>query len=312
MNASHNGRLERAETGARELYRLGARQVWLFGSLAMGRVQDGHSDIDLAVVGLPRYHLGMAKLLVRAATGCYTDIVTLEDATPEMRASVRRSCLPLDPVRESCAVRATGEAVPRPITHYQRRIDAVRAELSACGSRSVLDLGCGEGHLLASLAGDSRFVRLGGVDMDAHALAKARASVGAAAGTSRNRPAVDLWLGLIVHRDERLLGYEADTALEVIEHLESPQLEAFGEVTFGFARPRIVIVTTPNAEYNVVWGFQGRRHADHRFEWGRAEFVAWADSAALRYGYVPTFQGIGLIHPDHGAPTQMAVFVRLS
>lgn len=312
MNAGRDSRLERAETGARELYRLGARQVWLFGSLAMGRVQDGHSDIDLAVAGLPLHRLDEAKRLVRAATGCYIDIVTLEDATPDLRAAVQRGCLPLEPASGSYHALATGEALSRPITHYQRRIDAVLAELFASGARSVLDLGCGEGHLLAALAGDGRFVRLGGVDLDEEALARARARIGAAAAASGKWLVLDLWQGLIVHRDECLLGYEAATALEVIEHLEPPQLEAFGVVTFGFGRPRVAIVTTPNAEYNVQWGFRGRRHADHRFEWGRAEFVAWADSVALCYGYVPKYQGIGPIHPDYGAPTQMAVFERLS
>jgi len=312
MNGGRDGHLDRAEAGARELYRLGARRVWLFGSLARRQVQDGHSDIDPAVAGLPLHRLDEARRLVSAATGCHTDIVTLEDATPEMRASVQRGCLPLEPAGGSDRVIATGEARPRPITHYQRRLDAVLAELLASGARSVLDLGCGEGHLLAALAAEGRFVRLGGVDLDAEAVARARDRVGAAIVASGERPVVELWQGLISHHDERLPGYQAATALEVIEHLETPQLEAFGGVMFGCARPRVAFVTTPNAEYNAQWGFRGRRHADHRFEWGRAEFVAWADGAALRYGYVPTFYAIGPVHPDCGAPTQMAVFERLS
>ena len=54
---------------------------------------------------------------------------------------------------------------------------------------------------------------------------------------------------------------------------------------FGAARPGAVIVTTPNAEYNVrLRDAPGRamRHPDHRFEWTRAEFAAWADGVAGR------------------------------
>ena len=39
--------------------------------------------------------------------------------------------------------------------------------------------------------------------------------------------------------------------MEVIEHLDEPRLAAFERVLFEFARPRTVVVTTPNVEYNV-------------------------------------------------------------
>ena len=47
-------------------------------------------------------------------------------------------------------------------------------------------------------------------------------------------------------------------------------------------------MTTPNAEYNVRFETlpAGKlRHRDHRFEWTRAEFAAWADGVAERHGY---------------------------
>ena len=41
-------------------------------------------------------------------------------------------------------------------------------------------------------------------------------------------------------------------------------------------RPKVVAMTTPNAEFNVLFpGFSGFRHADHRFEWTRKEFELW-------------------------------------
>ena len=57
---------------------------------------------------------------------------------------------------------------------------------------------------------------------------------------------------------------------------------------FEYARPRLVVVTTPNVDYNVLFeGLEpGRmRHSDHRFEWTRAEFRHWAEAVAARRGY---------------------------
>ncbi len=72
-------------------------------------------------------------------------------------------------------------------------------------------------------------------------------------------------------------------------------------------------MTTPNVEYNVR--FEGlpegtHRHRDHRFEWTRAEFEAWAASVAGEYRYDVRFLPVGPLDPEVGSPTQMAVFSR--
>ena len=41
--------------------------------------------------------------------------------------------------------------------------------------------------------------------------------------------------------------------MEVIEHIDSPRLDAFEEVIFGAAKPGAVLITTPNAEYNTLF-----------------------------------------------------------
>jgi len=99
----------------------------------------------------------------------------------------------------------------------------------------------------------------------------------------------------------------------VIEHLDRPRLAAFERGAFEFARPRMLVVTTPNAEYNVRWPSlpAGRfRHRDHRFEWTRAEFERWGSAVADRFAYGVRFAPVGPVDPDVGAPTQMAVFER--
>ncbi|MFD8263733.1 3' terminal RNA ribose 2'-O-methyltransferase Hen1, partial [Streptomyces griseoluteus] len=52
------------------------------------------------------------------------------------------------------------------------------------------------------------------------------------------------------------------------------------------------------------------RHGDHRFEWTRAEFAAWAAAVAERYGYTVELRPVGPHDPEVGPPTQMAVFHR--
>jgi hypothetical protein len=98
---------------------------------------------------------------------------------------------------------------------------------------------------------------------------------------------------------------------EVIEHLDLPRLPALEYAVFGAARPGAVVVTTPNVEYNVRWETLPAghvRHADHRFEWDRAEFRAWAERVAGTYGYSVTVRPVGPYDEQVGAPTQLALF----
>ncbi len=101
--------------------------------------------------------------------------------------------------------------------------------------------------------------------------------------------------------------------MEVIEHVDPSRLPALEDAVFAGARPAAVIVTTPNAEYNVLYPTLQRgalRHDDHRFEWTRAEFRAWADAVAARHGYAVEFRPVGAEDAVLGAPTQMALLRR--
>ena len=101
--------------------------------------------------------------------------------------------------------------------------------------------------------------------------------------------------------------------LEVIEHIEMDRLATLEQVVFGLALPRVVIVTTPNREFNVLYRrfVPGKfRHADHRFEWTRKEFKDWAERVAKEYGYKIAFDGVGAEDPNLGYPTQIGVFSR--
>jgi 3' terminal RNA ribose 2'-O-methyltransferase Hen1 len=129
----------------------------------------------------------------------------------------------------------------------------------------------------------------------------------------RQRQRVELVQGALTYRDRRIEGFDVATVVEVVEHLDPGRLRAFERVVFAHARPSTVVVTTPNVEYNVRFPTlpAGQlRHRDHRFEWSRAEFAAWAAATADRHGYRARHEGIGPDDPEVGPPTQMAVFTR--
>ena len=91
------------------------------------------------------------------------------------------------------------------------------------------------------------------------------------------------------------------------------RLGALERNVFEFARPGVVVVTTPNVEYNARFEHLPAsrfRHKDHRFEWTRGEFRAWAENSAARFGYAVRFLPVGPEDPALGPPTQMGVFTR--
>ncbi|MCE7984060.1 MAG: 3' terminal RNA ribose 2'-O-methyltransferase Hen1 [Caldilinea sp. CFX5] len=202
----------------------------------------------------------------------------------------------------------------RQATLHELRLDAVLAALKAAGAQRVLDLGCGEGRLLALLLKEKSFTTILGADVSTRALEIAADRLHLDRLPPRQRERITLLHSSLIYRDERLAGFDAAAIVEVIEHLDPPRLAAFERVLFECARPQTVVLTTPNAEYNVMWPTlpAGRfRHRDHRFEWTRAEFAAWCQQVADRFGYSVTLAPIGPVDETVGAPSQMGVFTRL-
>ncbi|NEA46554.1 3' terminal RNA ribose 2'-O-methyltransferase Hen1 [Streptomyces sp. SID10815] len=209
------------------------------------------------------------------------------------------------------AVADETEIEERPAPLAVRRREAITAALAAAGAARVLDLGCGQGQLVQALLKDPRYTEIVGVDVSVRALAIAGRRLKLDRMGERQAARVTLVQGSLVYTDKRLKGYDAAVLSEVIEHLDLPRLPALEYAVFGAARPRTVVVTTPNVEYNVRWEALPAghvRHGDHRFEWTRAEFRAWADAVAERHGYTVEFTPVGPDDPEVGPPTQMAVF----
>ena len=205
------------------------------------------------------------------------------------------------------------EAVEEIMTLGEQRIGAVVAALKDSGARRVLDLGCGEGRLLEALLQERDFEEIVGVDVSVRSLKRARGKLRLDRLAPMQRSRLGLFQGSLVYRDGRFAGYDAAAVVEVVEHLDPPRLAAFERVVFGFARPRTVVLTTPNAEYNVNFDALpagAHRHRDHRFEWSRDEFGAWSEGGAERFGYGVRFLPVGAEDAAVGPPTQMAVFER--
>jgi len=208
---------------------------------------------------------------------------------------------------------AEENSLERPISLHEQRLELVHAVLRESGATAVLDLGCGEGRLLRRLLEDRQFTRIVGMDVSYRSLEIAAERLKLDRLPPKQRERISLLHGSLVYRDDRLRGFDAAAVVEVIEHLDPPRLAAFERVAFEFARPRVVVLTTPNAEYNVMWPSlpAGQfRHRDHRFEWTRPEFEQWAARVADRFRYTVRFAPVGPAQPAVGSPTQMAVFTR--
>jgi 3' terminal RNA ribose 2'-O-methyltransferase Hen1 len=250
-----------------------------------------HPERELIV----RRYLKGFRALVRAATKGLEEMVEPEE--PEA-------------VAERDAVE---DALERPVRLNDERLDRVAGVLKEAGATSVVDLGCGEGKLLRRLLKERSFARLVGVEVAPRVLARAAERLRLENMPDMQRRRIELLQGSLVYRDERLTGFDAAALVEVIEHMDADRLPALEAAVFAHARPKAVVITTPNREYNVLFeklGVGKLRHPDHRFEWTRAEFEGWAKQVGQRNGYTVQFEGIGTAHPDHGSPTQMGVFTQ--
>jgi SAM-dependent methyltransferase len=210
------------------------------------------------------------------------------------------------------AAGAGAESPERPVPLAVLRREAVLRVLRDCGARTVADLGCGEGVLTGDLLRDGSFATIVAADVSARALLIAARRLRLDRLPEARRERLTLIQSSLTYRDARLAGLDAAVLMEVIEHVEPDRLGALERTVFGYARPGTVVVTTPNREYNPEYGMpEGAvRHRDHRFEWTRAEFAAWAARIAAGYGYGVRYLPVGPESPTAGPATQLAVFSR--
>ncbi|XP_054008797.1 uncharacterized protein LOC128892410 [Hylaeus anthracinus] len=187
--------------------------------------------------------------------------------------------------------------------------------------RKVVDFGCSELGFLVYLKNISGIEEILCVDTDRSLLEtykdKSAPLISEYLHTRTTPLTVEVCEGSVTHNDKKLEKTDAVICIELIEHLYPDTLNELPQNIFGFIKPKLAIITTPNADFNVLFpNFSGFRHHDHKFEWTRQQFQDWAENITSKWpDYVVTFDGIckGPEGTEHlGACTQMAVFHRLT
>lgn len=177
---------------------------------------------------------------------------------------------------------------------HEKRHTRIVEDIVSWNARNVVDLGCGEGRLLERLVVLAQDMNVIGVEPSSRDLDRARKRLSNNPGKNLD-PRVRLLHGSALYADERLNGFDVAVLSEVIEHVDKDRLAHLARSVFGGMRPNRVIITTPNGDYNQLFGMRPGefRHSDHRFEWSSAECRQWVSEVTATYDYDAVITGAG-------------------
>lgn len=202
---------------------------------------------------------------------------------------------------------------------YIQRYFYAQQQLARFGVKHVVDFGSAECKISRFLVRIPTLQKLGLVDLDQYLLECNKYAIWPSSFDyleKRDLPLhVQLYCGSVTDLDTCIVDCDGVSMVEIIEHLQPDVLSAAMENVFGRLQPKVVVITTPNADFNVLFpNFSGIRHWDHKFEWSRQEFQNWCDEHCRRYPYSVEYGGIGEppAGSDHlGHCSQSAVFIRI-
>jgi len=279
--------------------------------------------------------LSQLSVLLPALDGCHGNLLGPVQAAEVLAAAAR--WLPDHPDRDFVTERyrtvldqgpgfITGLASSDPVVAIQpglggniglneRRMATVIDLLLAHGAELVIDLGCGEGRVIERMVSEPSIRQIVGVDFSREAVDRAADRLKLDEGEIGRLRRRRIWVAAhdLLQSAPEVDRADAVVAVEVIEHIEIEHLERLAEVVFGQLTPSLVVLTTPNREYNVhldLPELDSFRHTDHRFEWTRQEFRHWATQVADKFRYQVTLAAIGEERPGTGAQTQLGIFRR--
>ncbi len=226
-------------------------------------------------------------------------------------AEVEQEQLKTEELDQETKAQISEDKLEKKVRLNDLRIQKVVETIQKLDVSKVVDLGCGEGKYLKEYLKIRKLSQITGVEVASATLEKAEQRLKVERLPEKVREKLALLQGSLTYKDERLKNQDLATCIEVIEHIDEDRLDAFQESIFGFAKPKYVIITTPNVEFNATFEDMpaGKfRHSDHRFEWDRKTFEKWCHDLCENYGYEVSFDTIGEVHAELGAPTQMALF----
>lgn len=218
---------------------------------------------------------------------------------------------------------------------YVQRYDYLSHILKEYACLTYLDIGCSECRLLGFLKNTNSHLNLIiGIDIDQELLQTAHEKLWADYIRQRDHPLeVYLIKGDISNPSDYFIeqtcsestGLDCVSLVEVIEHMEPETVVKCMDTVFNKLRPKIVVVSTPNNEFNIVFEALNHnithsagekfkfRHDDHKFEWNRKEFQEWCVVLLDKYSdyEIIRLDGLGFA-PENlsqvGACSQIAVF----
>ncbi|MGG3466792.1 3' terminal RNA ribose 2'-O-methyltransferase Hen1 [Neobacillus pocheonensis] len=204
-----------------------------------------------------------------------------------------------------------GDAKPTKIRLNELRYEAIVKHVNALSNKAtIVDLGAGEGKLSVLLGFVDGVKEIFSVEPSNKSRLRAMERF-EQSKEKRGFLEPKSITGSLFYLDERLSNKDVIILCEVIEHIDEHRLPKIFETIFKDYRPGVLMVTTPNQEYNIVYEMdEAMRHGDHRFEWTRAEFKERCEQWSSPFSYQLSFHGIGEEHPFYGHPTQMAIFTR--
>jgi hypothetical protein len=182
---------------------------------------------------------------------------------------------------------------------YIQRYDYVSDLLKTYKCKTFLDIGAAECKMLRYLKNTSSDLNMIiGLDVDESVLfnAKEKFAVSWFDYIQPKDQPIEVYLirGDISQPSEYFLNQICSTNMdldfislvELIEHLYPEVLIKCIETIFAKIKPKFVLITTPNQEFNVAFQDDDPkkfRHWDHKFEWTRNEFQTWCHEIVYNF-----------------------------
>ena len=176
--------------------------------------------------------------------------------------------------------------------------------------RRIVDMGAGEGKLSARLAYIPGVESILAVEPSGQSRLRAMERFAKLEERSGIAAMPEPIIGSLFYFDEQLQNQDVMILCEVIEHIDAYRLNGIMDTIMNEYQPEVLLVTTPNKEYNQVYAMEREsfRHHDHRFEWTRAELAAQCEMWTKQAEYTFEIRGIGEYAEGFGQPTQLVIF----